>query len=133
GDSWPVVGRNIVGACARPFRGPGENGTACRLRWLTTLIPSSLLDGHRFKNMRSNNMRSSNMRLKRQIEKVADARRQARQAISFDAPFRAQLRDLLLWRRDVRRFRRDALPDGMLESLLEFACLAPSVGLSEPW
>jgi 5,6-dimethylbenzimidazole synthase len=87
-----------------------------------------LLDGHRF-----NNMHSNDMRLKRQIEKAADTRHQARQAISFDAPFRAQLRDLLLWRRDVRRFRRDPLPDGMLESLLEFACLAPSVGLSEPW
>ncbi len=51
----------------------------------------------------------------------------------FDAAFRARLRDLLIWRRDVRRFRRDALPDGVLESLLDLACLAPSVGLSQPW
>jgi 5,6-dimethylbenzimidazole synthase len=53
--------------------------------------------------------------------------------ISFDAAFREGLRDLLIWRRDVRRFRRDALPDGALESLIELACLAPSVGLSQPW
>ncbi|MGA2941333.1 MAG: 5,6-dimethylbenzimidazole synthase [Xanthobacteraceae bacterium] len=52
---------------------------------------------------------------------------------SFDAAFRARLRDLLIWRRDVRRFRPDALPEGTLESLIELACLAPSVGLSQPW
>ena len=53
--------------------------------------------------------------------------------IHFDAAFRARLRDLLLWRRDVRRFRPEPLPDGILESLIELACLAPSVGLSQPW
>jgi 5,6-dimethylbenzimidazole synthase len=53
--------------------------------------------------------------------------------IGFDHAFRARLRDLLIWRRDVRRFRRDPLPSGMLDSLIELACLAPSVGLSEPW
>jgi 5,6-dimethylbenzimidazole synthase len=52
---------------------------------------------------------------------------------SFDSGFRARLRDLLIWRRDVRRFRTDPLPDGTLEALLELACLAPSVGLSQPW
>jgi 5,6-dimethylbenzimidazole synthase len=51
----------------------------------------------------------------------------------FDSAFRARLRDLLLWRRDVRRFRRDPLPAGTLEALIELACLAPSVGLSQPW
>src|ERR1700689_3578388 len=51
----------------------------------------------------------------------------------FDSAFRARLRDLLLWRRDVRRFRRDPLPAGALEALIELACLAPSVGLSQPW
>jgi len=51
----------------------------------------------------------------------------------FDAAFRARLRDLLLWRRDVRRFRRDPLPTGLLDALIELACLAPSVGLSQPW
>ncbi len=53
--------------------------------------------------------------------------------VAFDDDFRTRLRDLLAWRRDVRRFRRDALPDGTLEALFELACLAPSVGLSQPW
>ncbi len=53
--------------------------------------------------------------------------------VRFDGVFRARLRDLLVWRRDVRHFRRDPLPDGTLDALLELACLAPSVGLSEPW
>jgi 5,6-dimethylbenzimidazole synthase len=53
--------------------------------------------------------------------------------VTFDAAFRARLRELLTWRRDVRRFRRDALPPGAIERLLEFAALAPSVGLSQPW
>ncbi|MGH7246576.1 MAG: 5,6-dimethylbenzimidazole synthase [Pseudomonadota bacterium] len=56
-----------------------------------------------------------------------------KQAVSFDSAFRARLRDLLVWRRDVRRFRRDPLPPGTLDALIELACLAPSVGLSQPW
>lgn len=51
----------------------------------------------------------------------------------FDAAFRERMRDLLVWRRDVRRFRRDPLPEGALERLIDLACLAPSVGLSQPW
>jgi 5,6-dimethylbenzimidazole synthase len=51
----------------------------------------------------------------------------------FDGAFRAQLAALLAWRRDVRRFRGDALPAGALDRLIETACLAPSVGLSQPW
>jgi 5,6-dimethylbenzimidazole synthase len=51
----------------------------------------------------------------------------------FDEAFRARLRDLFVWRRDVRRFRRDPLPAGTLERLIEVACLSPSVGLSQPW
>lgn len=57
----------------------------------------------------------------------------ASEPAGFDPAFRARLRDLLLWRRDVRRFRGDPLPSGALETLIELACLAPSVGLSEPW
>ena len=53
--------------------------------------------------------------------------------VEFDHAFRARLRELLVWRRDVRRFRDDALPNGALETLIELACLAPSVGLSQPW
>lgn len=51
----------------------------------------------------------------------------------FDEAFRARLHELFLWRRDVRRFRPDPLPEGLLEALIEEACLAPSVGLSQPW
>ncbi len=51
----------------------------------------------------------------------------------FDAGFRAKLADLIMWRRDVRKFHRDPLPRGSLDRLLRLACLAPSVGLSEPW
>jgi 5,6-dimethylbenzimidazole synthase len=57
----------------------------------------------------------------------------AQRSISFDPAFRARLRELLVWRRDVRRFRSDPLPGGTLEALIELACLAPSVGLSQPW
>jgi 5,6-dimethylbenzimidazole synthase len=52
---------------------------------------------------------------------------------AFDPAFRDALRDLIVWRRDVRRFRRDALPLGTIERLLQLASLAPSVGLSQPW
>ncbi len=51
----------------------------------------------------------------------------------FDETFRARLLDLFCWRRDVRRFRGDPLPPGMLERLIELACKGPSVGLSQPW
>ena len=53
--------------------------------------------------------------------------------VCFDEGFRARLRELLIWRRDVRRFRSEPLPAGTLERLIETACLAPSVGLSQPW
>jgi len=51
----------------------------------------------------------------------------------FDDAFRARLLELFCWRRDVRRFRGDPLPPRTLERLIEVACLAPSVGLSQPW
>ena len=51
----------------------------------------------------------------------------------FDDAFRAQLRELLIWRCDVRRFRPEPLPLGTLQRLIDVACLAPSVGLSQPW
>jgi 5,6-dimethylbenzimidazole synthase len=52
---------------------------------------------------------------------------------SFDDAFRRHLRELFVWRRDVRRFRREPLPAGTLERLIDVACLSPSVGLSQPW
>ncbi|HML09877.1 MAG TPA: 5,6-dimethylbenzimidazole synthase [Stellaceae bacterium] len=54
-------------------------------------------------------------------------------APQFDDAFRARLRELLAWRRDVRHFRSDPLSEGAIERLMETACLAPSVGLSQPW
>ena len=54
-------------------------------------------------------------------------------APAFDDAFRAQFFTLLAWRRDVRRFCADPLPTGTLDRLIETACLAPSVGLSQPW
>ena len=54
-------------------------------------------------------------------------------APAFDEGFRQRLRTLLTWRRDVRRFRRDLLPPGAVERLIELAALVPSVGLSQPW
>jgi len=53
--------------------------------------------------------------------------------IAFDGDFRVRLRELLIWRRDVRSFRHDPLPSCTVEALIELACLSPSVGLSEPW
>ena len=54
-------------------------------------------------------------------------------APNFDPAFRSHLQALLTWRRDVRRFRRDPLPEGTIKRLIGLACLAPSVGLSQPW
>jgi len=51
----------------------------------------------------------------------------------FDVAFGDQLAELFRWRRDVRHFRTDALPAGMIETLLDLANLSPSVGLSQPW
>jgi len=61
------------------------------------------------------------------------AERAGERAPAFDDAFRARLKELLVWRRDVRRFRSDPLPAGTLQRLIETACLAPSVGLSQPW
>jgi 5,6-dimethylbenzimidazole synthase len=53
--------------------------------------------------------------------------------VAFDEAFRQKLHELFVWRRDVRRFRRDPLPQGTIERLIETVCLSPSVGLSQPW
>ncbi len=50
----------------------------------------------------------------------------------FDASFQARFVDLLAWRRDVRRFRRDEVPDALLGSLLDLTSFAPSVGNCQP-
>jgi 5,6-dimethylbenzimidazole synthase len=51
----------------------------------------------------------------------------------FDASFRNGLERLFRWRRDVRHFRRDPVAPEMLAELIHQACLAPSVGFSQPW
>ncbi len=51
----------------------------------------------------------------------------------FDPTFREKFRDLVLWRRDVRRFRTDPVDPRLLDSLIELATHAPSVGFSQPW
>ena len=51
----------------------------------------------------------------------------------FDAAFRALFRELVLWRRDVRRFRTDPIARERIDTLIEVASHAPSVGLSQPW
>jgi 5,6-dimethylbenzimidazole synthase len=53
--------------------------------------------------------------------------------LPFDATFRATFRDLVLWRRDVRRFRTDPVDDKLIDDLIELGTHAPSVGLSQPW
>lgn len=52
---------------------------------------------------------------------------------TFSDEFRSTLAELFAWRRDVRRFRPERLPVGLLDDLLRLASLAPSVGYSQPW
>ncbi|RED14342.1 5,6-dimethylbenzimidazole synthase [Pontivivens insulae] len=51
----------------------------------------------------------------------------------FSDDFAAELTELLRWRRDVRRFRTDPVPEALIDTCLEAVRLAPSVGLSAPW
>ncbi len=52
---------------------------------------------------------------------------------TFTDDFRTQFDLLLRLRRDVRRFRTDAIDEAVLTRCLDAFRLAPSVGLSEPW
>lgn len=51
----------------------------------------------------------------------------------WDKPFRASLYELFRMRRDVRRFKTDGIDEGTMQRLIDAACLAPSVGLCQPW
>lgn len=51
----------------------------------------------------------------------------------FDQNFATTFEQLLVWRRDVRRFKTDALDEQTVKHLIELACLAPSVGNAQPW
>jgi 5,6-dimethylbenzimidazole synthase len=50
----------------------------------------------------------------------------------FDADFQAEFAELVAWRRDVRRFRSEAVPEETLEHLFRLAELSPSVGNCQP-
>ena len=51
----------------------------------------------------------------------------------FDAAFREDFAELLAWRRDVRHFRPEEVPnETTLAELFELAALAPSVGNCQP-
>ncbi|MGB8274070.1 MAG: 5,6-dimethylbenzimidazole synthase [Alphaproteobacteria bacterium] len=51
----------------------------------------------------------------------------------FDTAFADKLDALFRWRRDVRHFRPDPVDRALLSALIDTACLAPSVGYSQPW
>lgn len=51
----------------------------------------------------------------------------------FDNGFRDTLGELLAWRRDVRRFRREPVSEALVAKLLALMQLSPSVGHSQPW
>ncbi len=51
----------------------------------------------------------------------------------FDEGFGRQFEELLRWRRDVRRFKRDPVPAELIEALLAQVRLSPSVGHAQPW
>jgi 5,6-dimethylbenzimidazole synthase len=64
---------------------------------------------------------------------VADHQDEQHVPPCFDETFKSLLTDLFRWRRDVRRFKSDAVPDNTIEELIAHAVLAPSVGHSQPW
>jgi nicotinate-nucleotide--dimethylbenzimidazole phosphoribosyltransferase len=52
---------------------------------------------------------------------------------AFDADTVAALHTIIAARRDIRRFRPDPIPDGILQMVLAAGHHAPSVGHSQPW
>ena len=53
--------------------------------------------------------------------------------MEFSDDERLSLQRLLRWRRDVRHFRTDPVPEALLDTLKEAMSLAPSVGNARPW
>jgi nicotinate-nucleotide--dimethylbenzimidazole phosphoribosyltransferase len=64
----------------------------------------------------------------RAAERAADPR-----GWRYDEAERDVVHRVIAERRDVRRFRSDAVPDDVLERVLAAAHRAPSVGLMQPW
>lgn len=54
-------------------------------------------------------------------------------SVEFNADTAAMLEKLMRWRRDVRHFRTDTVPEAVLARLQQAMELAPSVGNSRPW
>lgn len=50
----------------------------------------------------------------------------------FGPEFQAEFETLLAWRRDIRRFRRDPVPQKLVDELLALTAYAPSVGNCQP-
>lgn len=46
---------------------------------------------------------------------------------------RSQVEDVILKRRSTRKFRKDAVPEGLLRRILEAGRFAPSAGNCQPW
>jgi 5,6-dimethylbenzimidazole synthase len=53
--------------------------------------------------------------------------------MQFNPATAAMLDELMRWRRDVRHFRTEAVPDAVLARLRQAMELAPSVGNARPW
>lgn len=53
--------------------------------------------------------------------------------MEFSDDERLSLQRLLRWRRDVRHFQTDPVPEALLDTLKEAMSLAPSVGNARPW
>lgn len=51
----------------------------------------------------------------------------------FAPAFRDELKTLIAWRRDVRRFTTKPVPQALIDELLDLAQLSASVGNSQPW
>jgi nicotinate-nucleotide--dimethylbenzimidazole phosphoribosyltransferase len=64
----------------------------------------------------------------RAAERAADPR-----GWRYDADARVAVHRVIAERRDIRRFRPDAVPEEVLRRVLEAAHRAPSVGLMQPW
>jgi nicotinate-nucleotide--dimethylbenzimidazole phosphoribosyltransferase len=64
----------------------------------------------------------------RAVERAEDPR-----GWRYDDAAREIVHRVIAERRDVRRFRPDAIPDDVLQRVLEAAHRAPSVGLMQPW
>src|SRR6266436_1736927 len=77
-------------------------------------------------------MPSGGLQNGRGYQKIKRKKQPVSQPPLFNETFYRELRLLLEWRRDVRRFWTDPLPNGLVEELVALASLAPSVGYSQP-